>query len=164
MRTSYLAAGLLLGIWGVSPAVGGVFADDLSRCFVRSTTTADRQALLRWTFLAASSNPALSDLVRATEEDRVAATQATAATFNRLMLSDCRAEAVEAIRHEGPQVIQSSFQVLGEAAGIEMMTNPAALAEVERLDTFLDISGLEALGAEAEGAIDRNTGARPDQS
>lgn len=120
--------------------------------------------MVRWTFLAASSNPALSDLIRVTEEDRVAATREVAATFNRLMLSDCRAEAIEAIRHEGSLVIQSSFEILGQAAGIEMMTNPDALAEIERLDAFLDISGLEALGTEAGGAIDRNTDARLDQS
>lgn len=160
MRGSILTIGAALAALVSTPASAGVFTDDLSRCLVSSATAEDRQALLRWIFIAAASNPGLSSLARITEAEREIGVQLAAQTFNRLILRDCRSQSVEAIRNEGFVAVQMAFTQLGQAAGREMLSGPGATAELERLAGLMDIAGLEQLGRDA-GAQPATTNSAP---
>ena len=149
MRSIILAAGVLCAGLSPSSAAAGIFTDDFSRCLVRSATPEDRQALLRWLFLAAAANPALDGLVEVSETNRDVFNRAAASVFNRLLLDACRADAVAAIRNEGVGAVEAGFRTLGELAGREMMNTPQGRAHMAELDRFLDTNGMEALGTEA---------------
>jgi hypothetical protein len=149
MRRTFLAAGCLLGATLPSQASAGPYADTLGRCAIQATSTEDRAALIRWMFIAASSNPALADLVTIPTDAREQSSRAAAGLVNRILLEGCRRETIAAVQHEGQAGIQGAFQALGQMAGIEMMTAPEAQAALRGVDRYLDTEGLEALGREA---------------
>ena len=149
MKRLCLLAGGLLATTMTGPANAGIFADDLARCTVSSSTAADRTILVRWIFVVAAANPAFSDLASISDAERTQATRAVAAVYDRLLLRDCRRQSIAAVQNEGPAALESGFQALGQLAGREMMTSPASAASAQELTRFMDTAGLEALRREA---------------
>jgi hypothetical protein len=138
-------AGLLLS----SPAAAGIFADDLARCTVSSSTPEDRRLLVRWIFIVAASNPEFSDLASISATQRENGFRGVARVFDRLLLRDCRSQSVAAMRNEGGAGLEAGFRSLGQLAGREMMTSPAGLSSLQDLGRYMDQAGLAALRREA---------------
>ena len=130
-------------------AEAGPFSDDLGRCTVTATTTADRDLLLRWIFVTAAANPALSDLTAATPAIRTRVIRAAAGVFSRVLLVDCRAQAIAALRNEGPGAMSAGFELMGRAASRQMLSAPGGAASLDQLVDEMDMDGLIALGREA---------------
>jgi hypothetical protein len=149
MRLKFLAACCLCAALSSGPARAGIYADALGQCARGATSTEDRVALMRWSFIAATANPRLADLASVSAEARERSFRAAGQIFNRIMLRACRREAIAALRNEGGPGVQRGFQALGELAGREMMLAPETLAVIAQIDRYLDREGLEALGREA---------------
>jgi len=149
MKKYCVAIGSLIAMAGSGPATAGIFADDLARCTVTSSTTEDRSALIRWMFVVAAANPAFSDLASIGATQREQAFRRAAAVFDRLLLHDCRRQSVAAMQNEGPASLESGFQAVGQLAGREMMSSPASVASLQDMTRFMDLAGLEALRREA---------------
>jgi hypothetical protein len=147
MRAIGLSTLLLCAV--ASPAEAGVFTDDLSRCMVSKATASDRDAFMAWMFSAVSAAPRLQKLTTLdrAKRDEIAATAAS--VFQRLLLVDCRKEAVAALKAEGRNGMIQSFGALGRAATEQMFQSPEAQVELESLGKNFDEAKLEALGAEA---------------
>jgi len=135
---SLVTAVAVLSCAGSLPAFAGPYADDMAKCLVRSTTTADRTSFVRWFFAAASSHPAVQALSAVTPEQREEANKGTAALFQKLLTESCRKEVQLAVRYEGPQTVGSSFQVFGEVAGRELFTDPAVTQAMGGFEKYFD--------------------------
>lgn len=132
-----LAALLLFGL--CSPgAQAGVYTDDLSKCLVRSTNTNDRVVLVRWIFATLALHPAVRSFVSVPDQQRDTATKAVAELFTRLLTANCRNESVNALRYEGVAAIRASFQVLGQVAVHELMTDPNVAKAMHQLGADID--------------------------
>src|SRR5690348_9773307 len=94
-------------------AQAGVYTDDLSKCLVKSSNRADRSVLVQWIFSGLSLHPAVQPFVSITEEQRDAFNEKAAALLSRLLVDDCRKEAIVALKYEGTAAFDASFQVLG---------------------------------------------------
>lgn len=81
----------------------GIHTDDLSRCLVKSSTAQDQTTLMRWLFAAFSASPSVSSMSSVTTDQRKALNAESAALMQRLILKDCRAEAMQAAKYEGPR-------------------------------------------------------------
>lgn len=138
-----------LAVTAPSQASAGVFSDDLAKCLVQSASDADRLALVRWLFVAVSENPGLSDLKKVRPDQKEQADRTAAQMMQRLLITDCRAQTVAAIKNEGPTAIQASFGVFGQVAGRELMANPKSQAEAANMQKYLDQSAWKALVKEA---------------
>ncbi|MBX9708324.1 MAG: hypothetical protein K2X61_10365 [Caulobacteraceae bacterium] len=147
MRWVLTALGAAL-FCGATPASAGIYADDLSRCLVRSTSAEDRIAFTQWMFSAMSTNPNVAGLANVTTEERASYSRTTALLMQRLLLDDCRAETIAAIRYEGEATIATSFEVVGRVAMAELMNDPAVAAELSGLGDSLDEARWEDLMAE----------------
>lgn len=141
--TAALAA---LGL--AAPVSAGVFADDLSRCFVERASDDDRAMLVRWMFSAMSQDPRLGDLNRLDRAGRDRINKDMAQVVNRLLLKDCRKETGAAVRNEGADSIKTAFGALGHAAANSMFSSPAATAELEGFASHIDEAGMARLMAE----------------
>jgi hypothetical protein len=126
-------------------AVAGPFSDDLGRCFVSSTSPEDRIALARWIFIAFSGHPAVAPLITVKPGDIESANAQVGDLFMRLLLTSCRDQAKKAIKFEGPTSLQSSFQTLGQVAGIELASTPEAQARMSGFAKHVDEVKLKAL-------------------
>src|SRR5947208_3997872 len=114
MRILGISAMLFCGI--AMPAQAGVLADDLSRCLVTKATDSDRAALMAWMFSAISSDPALQRFTVLDRQRRDAIATTAGSVFQRLVVVDCRPEAVAAMKAEGQDAMTKSFGALGQAA------------------------------------------------
>jgi hypothetical protein len=147
MRFVVISAALFCAL--SSSAEAGVFTDDLGRCMVEKSTDADKTQLARWMFAAMSKDPSLSKMANITQADRDKLNKGAADLFSRLMLLDCRLQAVAAVKNEGTSAFGQAGQVLGAAAAHKLMSSPEGEAELGKLDDYIDKKAWEAFGKEA---------------
>jgi len=131
------------------PAQAGVFGDSLARCLVTAAKEEDRSAIMKWLFAAMAANPQIAPMAKVTPADREDLTRRFAQISERLLTDDCRSETVQALRNEGPGVIEAGFRVLGEAAMRGLMSDPATSAALGGADQYLDKTKWGALMREA---------------
>ncbi len=127
----------------------GVFADGMSKCLVDSTDDADRRALVIWIFSGMSAHPDVASYVTITPVQREGFNQRGAALMQRLLITNCRAETVAALKNEGTTAFQQAFGVLGEVAMEGLMEHESVNAAMAGLAAAVDQKKLEALFAEA---------------
>jgi hypothetical protein len=111
---------LAVGLHGQA-ASAGAYADDLTKCLVKSSSNDDQVMLVQWLFAAASLHPAVQPLSSVTPQQRDALDRKAAALLQRLMVDACRGETINALKYEGSDALQVSFQVLGQVAGRGLM-------------------------------------------
>lgn len=145
MRKMLIALGVLSGLMLSQSAFAGLYADDLSKCLVASTTQQDRMALVRWLFSAASLHPAVKSIVTVSEKQLDESTKQTAQLFMRLLTVSCKPQAEKALQYEGPVTIELSFRVLGQVAGRELFTSPEVAVAMSKLQKYVDQKKIAAL-------------------
>ena len=147
MRLMLIPAALLCTV--ATSAQAGVFTDDLSRCLVNTSSQDDRDAFMAWMFSAVSSDPALQKFTTLDRAKRDQIAKKAADVFQRLLLVDCRKEAIAALKAEGDDAMLQSFGELGRAATHQMFQSPGAQTELETLGNNFDKEKIKALGREA---------------
>lgn len=149
MRRLITCAALLGALAAPGMASAGVYADDMSKCLVRSTTDADQAQLVGWLFAAISSHPTVKPMTNLTDAQRDAAVQKAGALMQRLMLVDCRKETVDALKYEGTGSIGQAFGVLGQAAMRGLMSDPKVAEGMAGLGKSIDEKKFEEMLKEA---------------
>lgn len=144
MKKLLLAAALGALATGTAQAQS---ADPLGRCLAAKTSAADRVTLVRWVFTGLASSKAVKDMAQIPEAKRVESIRAAGKLVERLLLRDCRAEAV--VRLKGnPQALQASFGQLGERAMQDLMKDAEVVAVFAGVVQYLDMGQLTMLLAE----------------
>lgn len=126
-------------------ALGGPYTDDLSKCLVESTTAQDRADLVKWMFAAASAHPTVRPLSAVTDEQLQAANKQMGELLTRLLTKSCAVQAKKALKFEGTDTFQASFQVLGQVAGRELFGSPEVAKTLGGLEEYIDTDALKAL-------------------
>jgi hypothetical protein len=127
-----------------SASQAGIYQDDFVRCLVAKTTQSDRQAFVRWIFTSMSANAEIKDFSTVTEAQRDSSTEATSHLIQRLIFTDCRTQAVAAVRYEGQTAFVAGFEMVGRVAMRDLMADPAVAASMSGLDTYFDKAAMEA--------------------
>jgi hypothetical protein len=127
----------------VTFAVGGEYADKLTKCLIYNTTTQDLRVLKKWIFFGFAQDPDLAKYTRITLKDLDQANREVATFFNRLLLKDCREEFRNAIKHEGTSALRIAFQYLGTRAGQEVFHSPYVQQYLKGFGEYLDEKKLE---------------------
>lgn len=151
MRAWTLALAGAAMLAGASPASAGIYTDAMAKCLLAKTTQADRTSLVQWVFGAMSANPAVSAMSSATGDQRARLDRLAGLLLQRLMLDDCRAETIAAVKYEGNGALEASFGTLGEVAVRDLMAHPAVQKEIEVMAGTMDRQRFEALAREVAG-------------
>ncbi|MGZ8993582.1 MAG: hypothetical protein ACXW16_06150 [Burkholderiaceae bacterium] len=109
-------------------AEAGPYADDLGKCLVKSTTSADKRALVKWMFATASLHPDIQPIAAVSAQQRDSLNKAIGALFDRLLTQTCSQQAIQAFNFEGGSTIEYSFQILGQVAARELFADSAVVA------------------------------------
>jgi predicted GNAT family N-acyltransferase len=128
-----------------TPALAGVYGDDLSRCLVEKTTTEDKTLLVQWIFVAMAQHPSVSAMTRITPEDIERNSKQAAQLLTRLLTETCTEQAKKAIKYEGGMALQMSFQVFGQSAARELFADSNVTKVMAGLEKFVDAKKIEAL-------------------
>ena len=141
------AALLLATILGAASANAGPYADEMGKCLVKSTTTEEKALLVKWIFSVAALHPNVSSVSSVTGEQRTELAKGVASMFEALLTKTCKTQTMEALRYEGSSTIQTSFGVLGQAAMMELFSNPAVRDGIGEFAKYVDGKKLQdALG------------------
>ena len=124
--------------------------DTLSQCLVENASPKDQANLVRWMFSGLSLNPSLKSMTNLTAAERDTINKSMAATFERLMMEDCRTEVIAAMKADGDAAIRVGFEVMGRRAAEQLMSDPASDAEMGKLSNYLDAPRWEAFVKEVE--------------
>jgi hypothetical protein len=128
------------------------FTDDLSKCLVKSTSTADRTLLIKWMFAALSNHPVVSSLTNISEEKGKELNMKVGALFTDLVTERCHSEAKQALKYEGGAAFEASFNVLGQVAAQGLMGDPSVAEYMSGLENALDSDLLQKkLGDDTDG-------------
>ena len=68
------------------------------------------------------------------------------------MLTDCRPQALDALRADGPSAVEKSFQLLGAVAARQLVSDQATLGALQGVAKGFDPKAWEAFAAEAGSA------------
>jgi hypothetical protein len=131
-------------------AHAGLYSDDMSRCLVANTSSKDKTELVRWIFSVAALHPEVSSIAALTEQQREGINRDIGKLLERLLTDTCRKQTQEAIKYEGGIAIQTSFQVLGQVAMQELMTNPAVANGFAGISKYLDEAKFKELAPTAK--------------
>ena len=146
MRTLLAALFLTVGIAGTTgKAVAGPYGDDLGKCLVGSTSAEDKATLVRWIFGIASLHPAIGSISAVTEAQRGQMDRSVAALFEALITDRCKTQTENALRYEGQTTISTAFEVLGQAAMMELFSNPDVAKGLSAFTEHLDQKKFEKL-------------------
>jgi hypothetical protein len=127
------------------PAVAGPYADDMAKCLVKSTSTADRTVFVKWMFASMALHPDVKSMSVVTEQQRDDLNKSAAVMFQHLLLETCRTETQQAIKYEGPETLSYAFQIFGQAAARELFSEPSVAAAMSGLTKYFDKNKLKSL-------------------
>lgn len=146
-----LSVATLLGFTSMK-AEAGPYGDDLGKCLVNSTTSTDKRALVKWMFATAALHPDFKLITTGSTQQYDALNKAVGTLFDRLLTKTCRQQAQQAVKFEGDSTIESSFQILGQAAARELFAYPSVAAGMADMTKHADSrKGIPALGNTAAG-------------
>jgi hypothetical protein len=132
-------------------AYAGPASDAFGKCIVESSTGKDRIVFVQWFFAALSVNPNVQSFSAITADQRAFVTREAALAMQKLTLVDCHAEAVAALRQDGPHAMQTGFAAFGRVAAQELMTDPAVAKQLSAFAEATDQAKWNALLEEAKG-------------
>lgn len=134
---------LCLALCLATVAHAGLYADDMAKCLVKSTSNEDKTLLMRWLFSMMTLHPQVSDLAMVPEAKRAELSERTAKLIQSLLTKTCLAETREALKYEGPSTIEASFNVLGQVAGRGLLADPEVAAGLADMGKYVDKKALE---------------------
>ena len=132
-----------------SAAQAGVYADDLTKCLVKSANADDKMAFVQWMFSAMASHPAVQQYAKINDEQRANLNKKAGALIQRLMTVDCRTEMVAALKNEGGSSIEIGFKTLGEVAMRGLFSDSNVAKSMSDLQTGVDTNEMKKLFSEA---------------
>jgi hypothetical protein len=122
-----------------TPAFAGAASEDLGRCMARASSDADKAVYVRWLFVVMSSSPAAKSLASIAPGERDAVNREMAGLVERLLLSDCHKQTIEAISSEGFGSMQTSFSVFDDLAMAALVSEPTVQNEMGRFVKEFDL-------------------------
>jgi len=139
--------GTLVVLAAAPRTLAGPYTDALGKCLVESTTPAEKTALVRWIFAMMALHPDVQSVSAVTPQQRTAISKQTAQLFQRLLTEACGTEVRQAIRYEGKETIQTSFQLLGQVAARELFMNPRVAEGLTEFSKYVDQDKIKELTA-----------------
>ena len=114
---------LLLASAFASAGMAGEYGDKLTSCMLKATTKEDKRTLVRWLGYSVAKHEAIAADMSVPEEKLIEVSNEVGALVIRLMADVCREYTEKAIELEGPQAVQQSFHVFGQAASFELFSD-----------------------------------------
>lgn len=126
-------------------AYAGVYANELSKCLVESTSARDKMVLIQWTFSSLSHHPNIKQISSVSKTQSEQINRKIANLFTRLLTESCSSETRKALKFEGHLALEKSFGFLGKTAGKELVSNPKVEKGFSNFMKYIDESKFEHL-------------------
>lgn len=128
---------LIMGIIVAAPALSDTSANNLGRCMVDALNGKERKQLAKWIFFAVAAHPEINSYSSATAKDINESDKNIGKLITRLLTSDC-ADELKISNKSDPLAIQKSFELVGQVAMQELMTDQNVMKAVTNYAQYTD--------------------------
>lgn len=121
-------------------AYAGVYANELSKCLVESTSVREKTVLAQWVFSVLSHHPNIKQISSVSKTQSEQINRKTANLFTRLLTESCSSETRKTLKFEGLLALEKSFELLGETAMQELFSDPRVEKESSSFTKYFNES------------------------
>ena len=139
----------------IGMAMGGaVFAADsptsaLSSCLVENLSGKERKSLAKWIFFAMGAHPEIRSYSNASPKDIKDSDEYVGKLITRLLTVDCP-DKLKTAYSSDPLAVRKAFELVGQVAMQELMTNQDVLNSITNYAQFADKAKINKLLSETK--------------
>jgi hypothetical protein len=111
--------------------------EKLGVCLIDNLNGKERKMLAKWIFFAIAAHPEISSYSNATSSDVMKNDKEIGSLITRLLTEDCPNE-LKAADQIDPQAIEKAFELVGQVAMQEVMTNQAVSKTIANYVKYTD--------------------------
>lgn len=141
-RPAGLALLTLIMFGSTQVSLASPTVDQLSQCLVKSTTAADKTAVLQWTFSALAAHPDLKQYSNVSDAQKTQLDKNLAQVMQRILVEQCSTQTQAVIKADGLQAVGESFQELGSITGDEILKTPEIKQQLQGVLRYVDLNKL----------------------
>lgn len=121
--------------------------DTFAQCLVDNLNGKERKSLAKWIFFAIGSHPEIKSYSNATEDAVDESNKYVGELISKLLLVNCPEELKSANKSD-PLAIQKAFELVGQVAMQELMTNTDTMQALTNYTKYADLEKITKLLAE----------------
>ncbi len=133
-----------LALVGVLPAPVLADVQKFGTCLVDSLDGKERKALAKWIFFAMAAHPEIEEYGQISAAARSESDQEVGNLITRMLTEDCAQQLLVAHKAD-PLAVQKAFELVGQVAMQELMTNQAVMLAITRYTSHTDQAKIGAL-------------------
>lgn len=117
---------------------------ELGTCLVDALNGKERKQLAKWIFFSIASHPEITSFANVTEKDIEDTNQTVGHLITRLLTKDCPSQMTQA-NADNPLALQQSFELVGQVAMQELMSNPKVNSAIVGYSKYADLDKINSL-------------------
>lgn len=142
MKNTIIAFTMTIGLMFTLPAMAAAPAQvasgrALGRCLVGSLNGNERTNLAKWIFFSMGAHPDIKAYLRASPKTIDKSDRYIGKLVTRLLTVDCPKE-LHAAYMTDPMAVRKAFELVGQVAMQELMTNPAVRKAITNYSKYTD--------------------------
>jgi len=135
MKKALLA--LAVGFSALSSSVAADPSQAFGTCLIDSLTGKERKTLSTWIFFSMGAHPEISQFASISDDQKVAVDKQVGTLITRLLSEDCPQE-FKAAQQINPMAVQGAFELVGQVAMQELMTNNKVMEALTSYSAYTD--------------------------
>lgn len=128
---------ILVGLFSGTSSFAGTPSDNLGNCLVDTLNGKERKNLAKWIYFSIGSHPEMKQFMGATVEDIKNSDKFVGKLITKLLTIDCPKE-LKLAHKSDPLAIQKAFQLVGQVAMQELMTNKSTMKALTNYAEYSD--------------------------
>ncbi|WP_440053439.1 hypothetical protein ACSLBF_10950 [Pseudoalteromonas sp. T1lg65] len=137
MRNVFKVFVLLMGLFSYSSATANTPTQQLGSCLVDSLNGKERKNLAKWIYFGMGAHPEIKDFMSASANTINESDKYVGKLITKILTEDCPKELVAAHQAD-PLAIQKAFELVGQAAMQELMSNQETMQALSNYATYVD--------------------------
>ena len=134
---------LLASVMSVSsPALAATPTEEFSVCLVDSLNGKERKMFARLVFFSMAAHPEIEKYSKVKKSDLKKTSKSLGEIFTRLLTVDCPNE-LRAANADDPLALQKAFELVGQVAMQELMTNGAVSESMAGFSKYADMQAIQ---------------------
>jgi len=138
---------LLIAVLSVTSVFASTPTEQLGTCLVDTLNGKERKKLAKWIYFSIGSHPEMKAFMNATESNIQESDQYVGILITKILTVDCPKELYAANKSD-PLAIQKAFELVGQVAMQELMTNQDTMKAITNYVKYTDQEKINAILSE----------------
>lgn len=128
---------LSIGVMFITSVAANTPTEELGTCLVDTLNGKERKALAKWIYFSMGSHPEIKSFMKATPDDIQNSDEYVGKLITKILTIDCPKE-LQVANKANPLAIQKAFELVGQVAMQEIMTNEDTLKALTNYAIYTD--------------------------